>query len=274
MIRGDLSGTFGAARFGSTDLFVDTPGGRLFTRVWRELHGAVEVAPIVLIHDSLGCVELWRDFPTKLARATGRPVIAYDRLGYGKSDPYPGRLPLDFIRRQARTEFAALRDGLRLDRMILFGHSVGGGMAVAAAAAYPDATEAVITVAAQAFVEDRTIAGIREAEAAFGAPGQMERLARYHGEKARWVLDAWTKTWLSPEFAGWTIDDDLSSLRCPVLAIHGDHDEYGTRRHPEKIATLAPVYGQAAIIGDCGHTPHREKPENVLRVVRALLNSN
>lgn len=119
-----------------------------------------------------------------------------------------------------------------------------------------------------------TVAGIREAQAAFDATGQMERLARYHGHKARWVLDAWTKTWLSPEFGGWTIDDDLGGLRCAILAIHGDHDDYGTLRHPERIATLAPVHGQSAIVADCGHTPHRERPDDVLRVVRAFLEAN
>src|ERR1700743_803544 len=99
----------------------------------------------------------------------------------------------------------------------------------------PDAIVAVITESAQAFVEDRTLTGIREAEKGFTQPGQFERLVRYHGEKARWGLGAWTKTWLSPQFADWTLDDDLRRLGCPVLALHGDRDEYGSRLHPDRI---------------------------------------
>jgi pimeloyl-ACP methyl ester carboxylesterase len=253
------------------DQFVEAADGKLFTRTWGALDSATEAAPIVLFHDSLGSVELWRDFPAKLAIATGRPVLAYDRLGFGKSDPHPGKLAVDFIRQEAFSSLAAVRVQLKIGRMALFGHSVGGGMAVAAGAAFPDATEAVMTEAAQAFVEDRTIDGIREAQAAFEAPGQIERLARYHGDKARWVLDAWTRTWLSPEFAAWTLDDDLRNLRSPLLAIHGDRDEYGTRRHPEQLGGLPPVKSEVLILQDCGHVPHREQPEIVVDAVRAFL---
>jgi pimeloyl-ACP methyl ester carboxylesterase len=243
--------------------YVDTPRGRLFVRVWGDL--APHTVPIVLLHDSLGSVELWRDFPALLADATGRAVVAYDRLGFGKSDPYPGRLNIDFVRVEAHFGLAPVKAALGIGRMVLFGHSVGGGMSVAAAAAFPDAVAAVITLSAQAFVEDRTTAGIREAKAGFQAPGQIDRLARYHGDKAQWVLDAWTETWLSPEFAGWTLDDDLRALRCPLLALHGDRDEYGSRLHPERIARLAGGGGQFLILENCGHVPHREVPELVLR---------
>ena len=101
----------------------------------------------------------------------------------------------------------------------------------------------------------------------------MARLARYHGDKAQWVLDAWTKTWLSAEFAGWKLDDDLGRLDCPLLAIHGDRDEFGTQRQPDAIGGLTQAAGEVIILDDCGHVPHREKPEAVLRVVCALLDS-
>ncbi len=253
------------------EFVVATASGKIFAKLWGRLDAGGGRKPIVLFHDSIGSVELWRDFPEKLAQATDRPVIAYDRLGFGKSDPCSGRLPRDFIRRQARGEFAALRDHLRIGQMILFGHSVGGGMAVAAGATFLEATLAVITVAAQAMVEDRTLEGIRRAQAAFEQPGQMQRLARYHGDKARWALDAWTKTWLSPDFADWTLDEDLRALRCPVLALHGENDEYGSPAQAKRIAELAPGDRQAVILGGCGHTPHREQPEAVLNAVGAFL---
>ena len=246
------------------DIFIEAPGGKRFARIWGELGSA---APIVLLHDSLGSVGLWRDFPGRLAEATGRAVVAYDRLGFGGSDPYHGALDNDFIRDEARSSLPALQGQLGIGRMILFGHSVGGGMSVCAGAVLPDSVVAVITESAQAFVEDRTLAGIREAEKGFAEPVQMERLARYHGDKARWVLEAWTKTWLSPRFAGWTLDSELRRLRCPVLAMHGDRDEYGSRLHPERIGRLPPGGGEVVIFEDCGHVPHREKPELVLQAV-------
>jgi pimeloyl-ACP methyl ester carboxylesterase len=273
MLREDQSGKAGEAEIRSEDVIVDAPGGRVFARIWGDLNSVDARAPVILLHDSLGSVELWRDFPGRLASALNRCVIAYDRLGFGKSDPYPGKLPLDFIRRQARSEFAALRARLGIKRMILFGQSVGGGMAVAVGAAFPDMTEAVITEAAQCFVDDGIVAGVREAEAAFAAPGQLERLARYHGDKARWALDAWTKTWTSPEFAAWSLDEELRALRCPVLAIHGDRDEYGSTKHADRIAGLAPRGSQAVILEDSGHVPHREIPESVLSVVSAFVKS-
>jgi len=226
--------------------------------------------PILLFHDSLGCVALWRSFPAALAAATGRRVVAYDRLGFGRSDPHPGHLTLGFVAAEA-ANVPLLCEALGIADFVACGHSVGGGMAVAASAALPNAITAVITAAAQAFVEDRTAAGIRAAREAFAAPGQIERLARHHGDKARWVLDAWTETWLSPRFADWTLDDDLRRLRCPVLAIHGDRDEYGSRLHPERIGRLSGGPCEVLILDDCGHVPHREKADDVLRAVSVFL---
>jgi pimeloyl-ACP methyl ester carboxylesterase len=253
------------------DVVFDAPGGRLFARTWGEPGGQDGPAPIVLLHDSLGCVELWRDFPARLAVVTGRPVVAYDRLGFGRSDPHPGTLEPDFIRGEALAGLSPLRAAFGIDRMVLFGHSVGGAMAVAAGAALPAVTEAIITESAQAFVEDRTIAGVREARSAMRAPDQLARLERYHGDKARWVLDAWTETWLSDAFADWNLDDDLRGVRCPLLAVHGDRDEYGTRAFPERIAALPAARTEVLIVEDCGHVPHRERPEPVLRAVSRFL---
>jgi pimeloyl-ACP methyl ester carboxylesterase len=253
------------------DIFVNAPGGKLFARVWGGPELLRAVPPIILVHDSLGSVELWRDFPAMLATVTGHPVIAYDRLGFGKSDPHPDRLEIAFVRNEARSSIPALRAAFEIDRMILFGHSVGGAMAVVAASRFADAAVAVITESAQAFVEDRTLTAIRDAKSAFEAPGQIERLKRYHGDKAAWVLNAWTETWLHPEFATLALDTYLRRLRCPALAIHGDRDEYGSSAHPQRIAEIAPTPTDLVIIDDCGHVPHREKPEVVLRAVSAFL---
>jgi len=228
-------------------------------------------AAILLFHDSLGCVDLWRDFPGHLAVATGRRVTAYDRLGFGQSDAHPGPLPLTFIRDEAATVVPRLREALGLDTLIPFGHSVGGGMAIVTAARWPQHCAAVVTESAQTFVEERTIAGLRAARVEFERPGQLERLARYHGAKARWVLDAWIETWLAPAFAGWCLDDDLRGVHCPTLAVHGDTDEYGSVQHPERIARLTQGPSRAVILEGCGHVPHREQPTRVLSEVTRFL---
>jgi pimeloyl-ACP methyl ester carboxylesterase len=250
------------------EAWVETEKGRLFTRAWR---GDSEKSPIVLFHDSLGCVELWREFPKRLAHASGRTVIAYDRLGFGRSDPYPGRLDFDFIRNEARDTLPTLQDQFGFERFVAFGHSVGGGMAVIAAGAFPDNCEALVTVAAQAFVEGRTLDGIRVAERNFAERDQFDRLRKYHGDKAGWVLNAWVGTWLSPNFQGWSLNSDLARVRCPVLVVHGEEDEYGSVLHPQRIASFAAGPSVVAIIPKGGHVPHRECEELLVDLVCAFL---
>jgi pimeloyl-ACP methyl ester carboxylesterase len=254
------------------DHWVTAERGRLFARSWvpSDLRSDTD-ATILLFHDSLGCVDLWRDFPQQLATATRRSVVAYDRLGFGRSDICPGPLPLTFIRDEAVRVVPRLREALKLSEIIPFGHSVGGAMAIATAAHLPEHCVGVITEAAQSFVEDCTLEGIRTAQADFGQPGQLERLARYHGAKARWVLDAWIRTWLAPGFAGWRLDDDLRGVRCPTLALHGDRDEYGSVEHPERIARLTQGSSRMVILEGCGHVPHREQPTQVLEEIACFL---
>ncbi|AIF48688.1 alpha/beta fold hydrolase [Dyella japonica] len=245
--------------------WIESGNGRLYARLWQPAVGRNgDDAPVVLFHDSLGSVALWRDFPAQLAAATGRTVIAYDRLGFGQSDPHPGKLRNTFIHDEASGDFRALRDALGIRAFVAFGHSVGGGMAVACAATYPDDCIALITESAQAFVEDRTLQGITEAREAFRQPGQLDRLTKYHGDKAEWVLHAWIDTWLADDFAGWNLDDDLTRIASPALAIHGDLDEYGSVLHPQRIARLAD--GTTAILKQIGHVPHREQPDVVINL--------
>ncbi|WP_104992208.1 alpha/beta fold hydrolase [Deinococcus sp. NW-56] len=254
------------------DRWVEHPQGRLFARVW---HPAALTAktPLLLFHDSLGSVELWRSFPQALCAATGRRVVAYDRLGFGRSAPRRGPLPPDFIADEARTFLPVLRESLGLETFTAFGHSVGGGMAVECAAQWPGACLALVTESAQAFVEDRTLEGIRVAQEQFAAPGQLERLERYHGDKARWVLQAWTGTWLAPAFAAWSLDPALPGVRCPLLVLHGTHDEYGSARHPQRIGALSGGPARVELLEGLHHVPHREDPERVLALVAEFLAS-
>lgn len=254
------------------DVWVDTSVGGLFATRWRaEEAETPAAAPIVLFHDSLGSVAQWRGFPARLAVATGREVIAYDRHGYGRSDPHPGPLPLDFIDDEARTGFDHVREALGIGPFIAFGHSIGGGIAIACAAAWPEDCRAVISLSAQAFTEAMTLEGVARVSAQFRPPEQLARLAKYHGEKAGWVLDAWADTWLAPGFADWTLDEALRRVRCPVLAIHGELDEYGSARHPERIAALVQGPTTLHMLPGVAHFPHKERPEVVLELVAGWL---
>lgn len=250
------------------DRWIATPNGRLFARVWGS---GLSPTPIVLLHDSLGCVALWRRFPERLCLATGRTVIAYDRLGFGQSDPFQGEWTDDFIRTEAEDAFPRLREQLGLEAFIAFGHSVGGGMAAHCAAAFPSACRALITESAQAFVEERTREGILEAQAGFRQPGQMARLEKYHGDKAHWVLGAWTETWLSGAFRSWRLAADLPPVRCPALVMHGAEDEYGSVLQPEAIAAALEGPVRLEILPGLRHIPHREDEETVIGLVERFL---
>ncbi|WP_448550412.1 alpha/beta fold hydrolase [Thalassotalea fusca] len=249
-------------------------GGKLYVRQWRpeilQSH-----TPILLIHDSLGCIDLWQDFPERLALELGREVIAYDRLGFGRSTVRQDHISLNFIDQEAQTVFPELCAALNLTRVLLLGHSVGGGMAIAMAGSTNNSEliDAVVTISAQAFVEDRTIAGIKQAQDFFQSEGAIAKLEKYHGDKATWVLSSWINTWLSPSFRAWNLDKHLANIRCPILAIHGEEDEYGSTDFPIHIAYKAKGYSQARILENTKHTPHKEKPTEVLALISSFLMS-
>jgi len=258
---------------GPTDLWIDGSHGRMFVRSWFPERDALRPnhAPILLLHESLGCIEQWKDFPSALAQATGRTVVAYDRLGFGRSDRLTAPPAPTFVEDEAAHGFACVLEHLGIERFVVLGHSVGGSMAVHCAARYPEACQAMITMSAVTFVEQRTLSGIRQARAWFADPAQRERLRRYHGERSYWVLSAWIDTWLAPDFATWTLAHALPAVGCPSLAIHGDDDEFGSERHPQLIADHASGQVEQALLSGVGHVPHREQPELVLERIERFL---
>ena len=255
------------------DHWIETGRGRIFARRWQPAgQAAMARAPLVLFHESLGCVDVWRGFPQALAEATGRTVIAYDRLGFGRSDPREDApVPVAFIAEEARTGFRALKEALNLERFIGFGHSVGGPMAVCCAGLYPEACVGVITVAAVVKVESWTWEGLVRARQLFAEQAQFQRLLKYHGDKSRWVLDAWLDTWLSDEMKRWSLADDLARVRCPLLTMQGARDEFSTNDQPRFIASHAGGEATVCMIEDCGHVPHHEKTDDVLQACASWL---
>ncbi|CAM4265792.1 alpha/beta fold hydrolase [Kerstersia similis] len=245
---------------------IDTPQGQLAVRQWQPAQGRAGLAPIVLLHDSLGCIALWRDFPERLAAATGRCVIAYDRLGFGQSDPHPGQLSMDYVQDEARTFLPQVLARLQAESFVALGHSIGGCMGIASAAQHAHC-QGLIAIAAQAYVDDRIVAGIVEARDMFADPAQFARLERYHGAQARWVLESWAGTWTSSSFSSWNLDTELPQVQCPALVLHGDRDEYGSLAQPQRIAERVGGPVTLTVLEDCGHIPHREKPEVLLGTI-------
>jgi len=254
------------------EFHVDVTGGQVFARRWIP-QTLIKEVPVALLHDSLGCVRMWREFPELLAIRLKRPVIAYDRLGFGKSSALTSPPSLSFIEEEAQIVFPKLCRSLDLEKVILFGHSVGGGMAITIASHHSQTglCTTVISESAQAFVENRTIEGIQAAKKLFNQPTQLSKLSKYHGSKAQWVLDAWTEVWLDPEFKSWSLDTHLKNIKCPVIAIHGDRDEYGSCEFPHRISDRVEAYSEARILENFGHVPHRENPETILNIVSKFL---
>lgn len=253
--------------------YVSTPAGNLYVKCWvpHTKDSTPKLAPVILFHDSLGCVELWRDFPEMLARSLGRQVIAYDRPGFGRSYSRSDDLETDFIVYEATGPFTTICNELGVEEFLALGHSVGGAMAAVCAATFPDRCVALITEAAQAFVEDRTVKGILDAQSVFAEDGQINRLKKYHGEKADWVLRAWVETWVSDNFQNWNLNEVLSRVTCPVLAIHGDNDEFGSIAQPERYTSLPLGPCIMEILPNCGHVPHKEMSEAVVSVTMRFL---
>jgi len=226
---------------------------------------------LVFLHDSLGCVQLWRDFPEKLAEATQCNLLIYDRLGYGKSAPMPTyERPVHYLTEEAGV-LNELLTHLEIDQAILFGHSDGGSIALITASKYPARIKAVIGEAAHIFVEDVTLKGIRAAMEAYTSTDLAVRLQKYHGDKVDTLFKAWTLTWTRDDFRNWNIEKLLSAINCPLLFIQGEADEYGTLEQVHK--TISQVSGRSEqyLIPEIGHTPHKEAPELTLHAATQFI---
>jgi pimeloyl-ACP methyl ester carboxylesterase len=227
--------------------------------------------PIVFLHEGLGSIGLWRDYPEALCRRTGREGLVYDRWGYGGSEPLEGKQDLRYLHDEALIFLPAVLDALGLNRVVAYGHSDGGTIALLFAAHAPARAAAIVTEAAHVFVEDVTLQGIRAAVQAFATTDLPQRLARHHGEKTDTVFRAWHETWLSPSFRSWNIEAELAAVRCPALVIQGADDEYGTPAQVEAIARGVSGPIETALLPACAHVPHRQARDAVLALATGFL---
>jgi pimeloyl-ACP methyl ester carboxylesterase len=227
---------------------------------------------LVFLHDSLGSIQLWRDFPIKLGQAVGCNILVYERRGHGESAQLvnSGRT-VDYLERQADS-LEELLNHCEIDDAILFGHSDGGSIALLAAAKFGHCIRAVIAEAAHIFVEEITLEGIKQAVIQYETGDLKSRLSKYHKEKTETLFWLWANTWLSPAYRNWTIVDFLPSIQCRVLIIQGEKDEYGTLGQVEGIANQITGVASQFIVPDVGHTPHKEATtETLLRTAQFIL---
>jgi pimeloyl-ACP methyl ester carboxylesterase len=250
--------------------FVSVNDIELFVRRASDLPGR---PTIIFLHDSLGCVQLWRDFPDKLCQEVNCNLLIYDRQGYGKSAPLHDHYRTnDYL----ETEADVLHDlivTLDLKNVILFGHSDGGSIALIAAGKYPSMFDAVIVEAAHVFVEEVTLNGIRAAVNDYTTTNLNVRLEKYHGDKTDTLFKAWTETWLSQEFRYWNIEHFLPAIECPLLFVQGDRDEYGTIKQITAVVEQVRGEVETYVIPDVYHTPHRESEVTVIESIASFLQS-
>lgn len=228
---------------------------------------------IIFLHEGLGSISMWRGWPARVCDALGCRGLVYSRYGYGQSTPRPlnAARGIDYLHVQAHDALPALMQalGLQDERPVLLGHSDGGTIALLYAAMFPENVRAIAVAAPHIFVEDITIDGIRKACETYQNTDFPARLARHHRD-AESVFRAWTEVWLSPLFRNWNIEAFLDDIRCPILAIQGLDDEYGTLDQIRGIARRAPQT-RLLEIPSCGHSPHRDQPELVIDALREFL---
>ena len=224
---------------------------------------------IVLLHEGLGSVSLWREFPQRVAEATGHEVVAYSRQGYGRSSPLAAPRSVRFMHDEALVVLPEVLDALEIRRPILLGHSDGGSIAIIHAGGSGRDVSGLILMAPHVMVEDISIASIAAARVAYAQGDFRARLGRHHDD-VDGAFRGWNDVWLSPEFRGWSIEEYLRRIECPVLAIQGENDEYGTMEQVDRIGRAIP-HARLLKLARCGHSAHRDGAEEVLEAIRGFV---
>lgn len=228
-------------------------------------HPRANAPALVFLHEGLGSVSMWRDFPQRVADATGCEAVVYSRYGYGRSAALEGDRDPRYMHDEALKALPELLDKLAIDSPILFGHSDGASIALIHAGGCPRPVSGVVAMAPHVMVENVSVDSIAAAKVAYGSTDLPKRLGRYHDDVdgAFW---GWNRIWLHPDFRAWNIEDCVTPITVPVLAIQGEDDEYGTMEQIERIARLGRDV-ELVKLADCRHSPHKDQPEAVIAAV-------
>jgi pimeloyl-ACP methyl ester carboxylesterase len=243
---------------------------------------------IVFLHEGLGCLEMWGDFPDRMASATGCGALVYSRMGYGGSDPVRGPRPVRFMHDEALDVLPAVIESFKLKEVVLLGHSDGASIAIIYAGARPrglggpqgpplrrSPIRALVLEAPHVFVEPICVESIAQIARAYETTRLRERLARYHLGNTDSMFRTWTDAWLGPEFREWNIEEYLPAIESPVLVVQGEDDKYGTVRQVDAVVTQVSGPARSLVLARSGHSPHSDQPDEVLeaasRFVRQAL---
>ncbi len=238
---------------------------------YERIEGRADRPALVFLHEGLGSLKQWRDFPAKVAAQTGCPALVYSRYGYGDSDVLAEpRVPVRFMHDEALIALPALLAALAISTPVLVGHSDGASIAlIHAGAGHP--VRGVVAMAPHVFVEEVGLESIRKAKRDFETGGLREGLAKYHRDPVK-TFGLWNDAWLDPEFRHWNIEEYLPGIRAPVLAIQGEQDQYGTMAQVEAIARQVGGRCELLKLPDCGHSPQRDQPEKTLGAITRFVN--
>ena len=244
--------------------------GKRIEAVW---HGPRpgEAPTLVFLHEGLGCVAMWRDFPAALARETGCGALVYSRLGYGRSDPCILPRPLRFMHEEGLAILPRLLQAAEVRDCVIIGHSDGGSIGIIYAGGTPaPRLRGLITEAAHVFCEDLSLRSIERARESYLNGTLRQGLERYHGKNTDYAFWGWNGAWLHPDFRQWNIESYLPGIRVPMLAIQGENDQYGTPAQVEAIARGAPQ-AEPLMLPDCGHSPHRDQEMMAIQAMTGFI---
>ncbi|MGE4281232.1 MAG: alpha/beta fold hydrolase [Magnetospirillum sp.] len=234
---------------------------------------------LVFLHEGLGCVAQWRDFPDRVAQALGMSALVYSRAGYGGSDPIALPRPVDYLNQEGCVHLPALLDQAGIDKAILVGHSDGGTIALVAAGdegrqqPVDPRILGLVAMAPHSFVEDLCVEAIAKVTDIWRQSDMRQKLARYHQDNVDCAFHGWNDTWLRPEFKHWHIRDFLAAIRVPVLVIQGEDDEYASLEQVTIVRDLVPGGAQTLVLPQCGHSPQKDQPDQVADAIIAFVSA-
>ena len=255
------------------DTWISLSGIKLFVReLYQEENRTYDVPVVIFLHEGLGSIDQWKDFPERLANATGFHAILYDRLGYGKSSPLTEKRRLDYIHKEEKL-LQKLIEAIDPGSYFLVGHSEGGSLGLIHASNHPKGLLKVTTLSANTFNEPKIRPSIEAVINVYEKPGSKLKnaLTKYHGEKTDAVFYAWSKTWTASFFRSWNILEELTRVEVPVQSFHGKNDQYTSLQQIENIRKFVKAPSEIHILDNCSHHPHFDYEDEVVRKIADFL---